>query len=220
VAVDTPDEDRRRTADRVFRGALAYTAALTCFWLFFVITCRKSPFFGQYQIDAEAIGRVAVGFLVFSVLWGLVWCGVKNLLLRSLCGFSTEERRLAFRSRMEEPFDLSGLLARHSERRIPIADASSEIVGSLFGKQKLRVWGMGDVNRKSLAGVFGGFFAALALCLWAVLAIGLPLPWVGLAVVIAASSTLLELSSPRGTDDFTMATGNALLCWAFGLLFY
>jgi len=78
-------------------------------------------------------------------------------------------------------------------------------VGSLFGKQKLRVWGMGDVNRKSLAGVFGGFFAALALCLWAVLANGLPLPWVGLAVVIAASSTLLELLSPRGTDDFTMA---------------
>jgi hypothetical protein len=100
------------------------------------------------------------------------------------------------------------------------ADASSEIVGSLFGKQKLRVWGMGDVNRKSLAGLFGGFFAALALCLWAVLANGLPLPWVGLAVVIAVSSALLELYSPRGTDDFTMATGNALLCWGFGVLLY
>ena len=24
----------------------------------------------------------------------------------------------------------------------------------------------------------------------------------------------------RGTDDFTMATGNALLCWAFGRLVY
>lgn len=36
----------------------------------------------------------------------------------------------------------------------------------------------------------------------------------------AASSTLLELYSPRGTDDFTMATGNALLCLAFGFLVY
>lgn len=100
------------------------------------------------------------------------------------------------------------------------ADASSEIVGSLWGEQKLRVWGMGDVNRKSVAGTWGGFAAALALCLWAVLSRGLPWPWVGLAVAIAALSTLLELFSPRGTDDFTMTTGNALLCWAFGALVY
>jgi len=38
------------------------------------------------------------------------------------------------------------------------------------------------------------------------------------AVTISISNTLLELFSPRGTDDFTMATGNALLCWGFGLL--
>jgi hypothetical protein len=41
-----------------------------------------------------------------------------------------------------------------------------------------------------------------------------------LAVVMAVSSTFFELFSPRGTDDFTMATANALLCWAFaGLVF-
>jgi hypothetical protein len=27
---------------------------------------------------------------------------------------------------------------------------------------------------------------------------------------------VLELFSPRGTDDFFMATSNALICWAFG----
>ncbi len=37
-----------------------------------------------------------------------------------------------------------------------------------------------------------------------------------LAVTIAVASSALELFSPRGTDDFTMATGNALICWAFG----
>ena len=41
---------------------------------------------------------------------------------------------------------------------------------------------------------------------------------IGLAIVLAVSNTLFELFSPRGTDDFTMATSNALICWAFGAL--
>jgi hypothetical protein len=49
---------------------------------------------------------------------------------------------------------------------------------------------------------------------------GLPLPWLGLAVVVSVSNTFFELFSPRGTDDFTMATANGLLCWAFGALIY
>jgi hypothetical protein len=36
-------------------------------------------------------------------------------------------------------------------------------------------------------------------------------------VVISCSNTLLELFCPRGTDDLFMATGNALLCWGFGV---
>ena len=56
------------------------------------------------------------------------------------------------------------------------------------------------------------------LCLWVVLANGLPAPWIGLAVVIAVSNTLVELYSPRGTDDFFMATSNALICLAFGVI--
>jgi len=100
------------------------------------------------------------------------------------------------------------------------SDASSEIVGSLFGKQKLRVWGMGDVNRKSIAGTWAAFLAPLGLCLWGVFAHQLPTPWLVLAVVIALSNAAFELLSPRGTDDFTMATANALICWAFGLMVY
>lgn len=96
------------------------------------------------------------------------------------------------------------------------SDALSEIVGSLFGKQKLRVWGLGEVNRKSLEGTAACFLGSLVLCLCLVWVHGLPLPWVGLAVVISVSNTVFELFSPRGTDDFTMATANALLCWAFG----
>jgi hypothetical protein len=101
-----------------------------------------------------------------------------------------------------------GLVHRH--RR------DSEIGGALYGKQTLRVWGIGDINRKSVGGTVSGFAAALVFCLWIVIGRGLPAPWIGLAIVIAVSNTLLELFSPRGTDDVTMATTNAAICWAFG----
>ncbi len=97
-------------------------------------------------------------------------------------------------------------------------DGLSEIVGQLVGKQKLRVWGVGEVNRKSVAGTWACFLGSLAICLGIVGANGLGPPWVGLAVAISFSNTLFELFSPRGTDDFTMATANALLCWGFGSL--
>ena len=99
-----------------------------------------------------------------------------------------------------------------------VTDAMSEIGGALFGQQKLRVRGIGDVNRKSIGGTVAGFAGALVFCLWIVLGQGLSAPWIGLAVVIALASTLIELFSPRGTDDFFMATANALICLAFGSL--
>jgi dolichol kinase len=77
---------------------------------------------------------------------------------------------------------------------------------------------MGDVNRKSIAGTVAGFVASLGLCLSVALAHQLPAPWLVLAFVISSSTTLVELLSPRGTDDFTMATTNALICVAFGML--
>jgi CDP-diglyceride synthetase len=97
------------------------------------------------------------------------------------------------------------------------SDAFAEIFGSLFGKQSIQVWGVGDVNRKSVVGVVAGFAGALAVNLALISANGLLIgPWIGLAFVIALSNCLVELYSPRGTDDFTMATTNALLCLAFG----
>jgi CDP-diglyceride synthetase len=96
-------------------------------------------------------------------------------------------------------------------------DTAAEVFGSLFGKQRIRVRGIGDVNRKSVAGIVGGFLSALIFCTWVVTAHGLGTPWLVLSLVLAVSNTLLELYSPRGTDDFTMATANALICWGFGL---
>jgi hypothetical protein len=99
------------------------------------------------------------------------------------------------------------------------ADAMAEIGGSLFGKQTLRVWGIGDVNRKSVGGTISGFAGSLMLCLIVVLTQGLPAEWIGLAIIVSVSNSVLELASPRGTDDFMMATGNALICLAFGSFF-
>jgi hypothetical protein len=99
-----------------------------------------------------------------------------------------------------------------------VADALAEVGGSLFGKQTLRVWGIGDVNRKSIGGTVSGFVGALVFCLWIVIGQGLPHIWIPLAVEIALSNTLIELFAPRGTDDLFMATGNAVICLAFGTL--
>jgi hypothetical protein len=285
-----------------------------------------------------------VGF--FYVGWGVIWWGIKTLLLRSFVGFTRDDRRDAFASRMDRPYDVGALVARYSERRIRIVDmigrrgrfatlaaaamyylyaqttqnqntnfastflgdnlldglltswiflgffyvngllaaffygpqsrvmdgvlarancllistlwtafkfvmvpigaqlaavfpkaefapvfaliwgsylvtdACAEIFGSLFGKQQLRVWGVGDVNRKSIAGTVAGFLGALVFCLAVVTSHGLGAPWLALSVVLAVSNCLLELYSPRGTDDFTMATANALICLGFGELLY
>jgi hypothetical protein len=342
--MEGPDT-RRQVAVRVFRLCLGYTVLITVGWLYMLVAAPADGFFfRQYRPDRESLQRIAGTFAFVSLLWGAIWYGVKWLLLRRFVGFTKEETRASFSSRMDEPFDVAPLLARYSERRIRIADmigrrgrfvtigaagfyyiharlaesptpsflttalqdnlfdavafswlalafyyssgffarmfygpqsrvmdgvlarancllittlwslfkfvmvpigdrlslrfppatfsvvfaliwgtylagdALSEIVGSLFGRQKLRVWGLGDVNRKSVAGTVAGFLGALVLGIAVVTAHALPAPWLGLVVVIAVSNTLLELFSPRGTDDFTMATANALLCWGFGIL--
>jgi len=97
-----------------------------------------------------------------------------------------------------------------------VVDTFAEVGGSLYGTMKIRVRGVGDVNRKSYAGTVTGLVAGLVCSVGIVLLNGLSGAYIALAVTVAVASTALELFSPRGTDDFTMATGNALICWAFG----
>jgi hypothetical protein len=348
IAVDTAADlaafnTRLRTANRVFRGALYFNAALTVFWIFVQVTHRAVGAFTYEPFGWDMVPRVGGGILFFYVIWGVIWYVVKNLLLKYFVGFSKEERRQAFSGRMRQPFDVASFTTRYSERRIRIADmigrrgrfitlalaaffylyarvqsehasnfatlflrdnlvdavitswvflafyrsdgflaamfygpqsrvmdgvlarancllittlwtafkfvmvplgtrlavvypasqfaavfaliwgsyiitdALSEIGGSLYGKQRIRVLGIGDVNRKSIGGTVSGFVGALVFCLSIVSLHGLPPAWIGLAVVIAISNTVIELFAPRGTDDFFMAAANAALCLAFGL---
>jgi len=327
---------------RIFQVAVAVNLALTAFAVLAYATGFGARLAGEFTFTAKALGQVIFGILFFNVLWAFVWYAVKNLLLKHWAKFSPEERREAFSSRMSRPYDLPGLLQRHSERRIRIidmigrrgrfivlagslffylytmidrthptnfataflsgtlvdgvitqwlfialyysdsviaaavfgpqsrvmdgglaranclailtlwtlfklvmiplgtamaelytpaqfaavfaliwgsyiaTDAFAEVGGSLYGTMKIRVIGVGDVNRKSIAGTVTGFVAGLTLCLAVVLGSGLPSSFIGLAIVISLSNSLLELFSPRGTDDFTMAVGNALWCLGFG----
>jgi hypothetical protein len=336
--------DRRKTADLIFRGALLFNGALTIFWLMSAVTGRGSAFFPEYRVTFGSIAQVLSGVLFFYVVWGFIWYGIKTLLLKYFVGFSRDDRRQAFSSRMSGPYEVAELVQRYSERRIRIADmigrrgrfitlasaalfylystikteptddfatmflgqnlfdavitnwiflgffysngwlaaafygpqsrvmdgvlarancvlittlwagfkfimlpigtrlatvysreefavvfaliwgayvvtdALSEIGGALFGTQRIRVWGIGDVNRKSVGGLVSGLAGALVFCIGMVVSYGLPAPWIGLAVAVAVSSSVFELLSPRGTDDFTMTTSNALICLGFGIL--
>jgi dolichol kinase len=342
-AAATPDS-RRRTADLVYRSALAFNGALSAFWLATFVS-GGSFFFPDYSVNWDTARRIFFAVMFLYVIWGVIWWAIKSALLRYFVGFTRQERRDAFSSRMDRPYDVSDLVGRYSERRIRITDmigrrgrfitlaaagfyylyaqvaqdqnpdfaskafqdnlldgvvtswiflaffrssgllgaffygpqsrvmdgvlgranclliatlwtgfkfvmvpigvqlaqifpkeefapvfaliwgsylatdTSAEVFGSLFGRQRIRVWGIGDVNRKSVTGIVAGFMASLILCGWVVTVHGLGTPWLVLSVVLAVSNTVFELYSPRGTDDFTMATANALICWAFGVWF-
>jgi hypothetical protein len=113
---------RIRIADRVFRGALLFNTALTAYWLFLLGTGGSSAFFKDYHAGLGQLGAVLGFFLFFHVAWGFVWLGVKTLVLKYLVGFSKEDRRRAYSSRLDGRFDVADYTARYSERRIRIAD--------------------------------------------------------------------------------------------------
>ncbi len=341
-AVVAPLEDRHRLANRIYHAAFGVTVALTAVAALSWSTGIGQRFTGEIRFDQRSIAGVIFGALVLNIGLGFLWWGIKSLLLKHFAGFDREERRAAFSSRMDQPFDVAALTARHSERRIRIVDmigrrgrfmvlglagffylysrvgtdrpqtfataflsdnfldaivtgwlfvllfrgnhflaravygpqsrvmdgvlaranclliitlwslfkfvllpigaqlatlyspaqfaavfaliwgsymvcdTLAEVGGSIYGTMKIRVRGVGDVNRKSIAGTVTGFLGSLAFCVAIVWANELAPSFYGLALAISVSNTLLELYSPRGTDDFWMATGNALLCWAFG----
>jgi hypothetical protein len=337
-----PLEDRRRLARRIYYAALTVTVMLTILVALSYFTGFGRRFTGPITFDQRTLLNVLFGAVILNVGLGFLWLGIKTLLLHYVAGFDAGERRAAFSSRMDQPFDVAALTARHSERRIRIVDMIgrrgrfmvlglagffflysrvgserpetfataflsdnlldavltgwmfvllyrgnhilaravygpqsrvmdgvlaranclliitlwglfkfvlvpigsqlatlyppaqfaavfaliwgsymicdmlAEVGGSLYGTMKIRVRGVGDINRKSIAGTITGFVGSLVFCTAIVWANTLPASFYGLAFAISVSNTLLELFSPRGTDDFWMATGNALICWAFG----
>ncbi len=98
---------------------------------------------------------------------------------------------------------------------LTIGDALGEIIGTIWGKQKLHVWGVGEINRKSLLGTASVFLGSLLPLLLIVFFNGLPWSWWLMCLSIAIITTIVELISPRGTDNFFIPLGNALVCLIF-----
>ena len=98
---------------------------------------------------------------------------------------------------------------------LTIGDALGEIIGTTWGKQKLRVWGIGEINRKSVLGTISVFLGSLLPLLGIVAYQGLSLPWWLLCWAVAIATTIVELIAPRGTDNFFIPIGNALVCLVF-----
>ena len=340
-----PEMTSLHRANTVFRVLLACNVVLTAYWVVTQFT-GHSAFYGGYQLTVSSVLAV-LDVLVFGTLgWGLIWHGVKNLLLAKVVGMTSEDRKLVASSRMHHKFSVAEMTRRYSERRIRIidmigrrgrtfalalasfyhlyqhiavspsndfvtlflgdqlldavvtgwvfiaayradgivgaalygsqtrimdgtlaranclmsinlwtlfkfilvplglalaplyepqhfaiifaliwgaylvTDAAAEIGGSLYGRQTIKVIGLGDLNRKSVGGTVTGFIVGLTFCLGIILTNGLGGVWILLAVMIAANSTVLELISPRSTDDFSIATGNALICWVFGMFIF
>ena len=107
-AVDT----RRRTADAVFRFAFAVNAAFTLFWVATYrhrldVLLRGLP--GRLGLGGQDLRRRPV---LLRDLGRDLWA-IKGALLRWFVGFTREERRDAFSSRMDRPYNVADLVSRY-----------------------------------------------------------------------------------------------------------
>lgn len=97
-------------------------------------------------------------------------------------------------------------------------DAFAEIVGAYFGRCSFPVYGIGEVNRKTVEGCIAAFTANL-IPLWIMLSnppveVNWNLPVWGVALMIAFVGMVAETVAVRSTDNAVMmlASAVALLC--------
>jgi hypothetical protein len=227
-------ERRIRIIDMIGRRGRFMTLGMAFFFYLYANIARErsanfaTAFLGDNLFDAIAIGWIFLAFYYSNGLLGAAFYGPQSrvmdgvlarancLLIATLWGafkFVLVPIGTALAS-IVSPAQFAVMFALIWGSYM-VTDLMAEVGGSILGKQTIRVRGVGDINRKSLAGTLSGFVSALVFSLWIVLSNDLTGGWIALALTIAVSNTLLELYSPRGTDDFVMATANALICWAF-----
>lgn len=110
--------------------------------------------------------------------------------------------------------DLENLLLALLYMPTALGDAAGEIFGSLFGKHEFKVYGLGEINKKSIEGTFAVFIFSIVpmvLLLW----IREQWSYLGLVFILSSQSTILELISFRGTDNYVLPVVNAwvILAW-------
>jgi dolichol kinase len=98
---------------------------------------------------------------------------------------------------------------------VALGDTMGEVVGAFWGKHKLRVLGIGDVNRKSVAGTVAVFLGTLGSLLVVAVFLETPDTYVGLVFVVAVITTITELIAPRSTDSFFIPVVNVAVVTAW-----
>lgn len=172
----------------------------------FIISYSSNKIFGLAGILYGATSRIRDGIY-----------GRKNIFIAQFSFLSLVPLFLLEKSAIDNLADSSYLLLFPSLIFLPITigDALGEIIGTIWGKQKLRVWGVGEINRKSLLGTTSVFLGSLLPLLLIVFFNALPWQWWLMCLSIAIATTIIELVAPRGTDNFCIPVGNALTCLVF-----
>lgn len=98
---------------------------------------------------------------------------------------------------------------------VALGDTMGEIVGAFWGKHNIPVRGIGDTNKKTIAGTVAVFSSTLLALLLVWQVFPTPPGYLGLAVSICFVSTLVELYAPRSTDSFFIPVANVavILIW-------
>jgi dolichol kinase len=96
-----------------------------------------------------------------------------------------------------------------------VGDAMGEIIGSLFGKHTFKVYGIGEINKKSIEGTFAVFLGSLVSIMIMCGYNQVDTKTYLIGTVISIVSTFTELIALRSTDNFFIPIINLLVLICF-----
>lgn len=168
------------------------------------IYLRKEGFLGKifYGVSSRIrdgkMGRLNMMVVRYSSFLGYLLVGIMSALFDS--DLSDRERK-----------EMLALVILPTS----IGDAMGELVGSVYGKHKFKVIGVGEINYKSIEGTIAVFLGALIpISLWMFISSPIEIYKIIIIVLtIATSSCILELLAPRATDNMVLPLSN--LFWVY-----
>ena len=98
---------------------------------------------------------------------------------------------------------------------IIVGDSVAEVVGATWGQQRISVWGMGEINKKSWEGTFAMFLSSFLILVAVNVAFHLSWQWYIFAFVNCLVTTFIELYAYRSTDNVCMMIFSSSFCLLF-----
>eukprot|EP00927_Polykrikos_kofoidii_P018970 TRINITY_DN18830_c0_g1_i1.p1 TRINITY_DN18830_c0_g1~~TRINITY_DN18830_c0_g1_i1.p1 ORF type:complete len:391 (+),score=33.02 TRINITY_DN18830_c0_g1_i1:37-1209(+) len=182
---------------------------LTPFRCLVHVVQENNDFFGVVDYSGARIrdGRYGRFNLLVVAFWG-GFGKVFMLMCLILSGIGDQDYNT---------FSLYGALAMQG---VIWGDTAGEVVGSFFGRLEFSVRGFGETNKKTVEGTLAVWFAT-ALSSWCVTTlpqfenVRFQTGKLLLILVLSTVATIMEIGSPRGTDNFFILAGgilSAFLC--------